>query len=316
VTGWLDRRGLVLGGVGLAAAGAAAYWGGKPKPVVATATPDALPTAIWDPPLPPGLEQPALPQDEPPPRLVEPAAPAEPAWLRYAQAYQPGTGGPVITIVIDDIGIDRNRSRRAMALPAEVTVSVMTYATGSAELAATARSRGHEVLAHVPMQPTGSADPGPHALTLAAGEAENVRRLRWGLDRVPGAVGVNNHMGSRFTEESAAMLPILNELRQRGLLFLDSRTSGRSVAAREAERLAIPTLRRTVFLDHNPAIDQVRRQVAALVQAATRTGSAIAIGHPYDSTLTVLEDWLPRATAEGVSVVPITSLLRRMALPA
>ncbi|MDX2101399.1 MAG: divergent polysaccharide deacetylase family protein [Alphaproteobacteria bacterium] len=323
----LDRRAWLLGLGGLAAAGSAAWWSTGPAsiasvPALAPATtPTSSPGGTWDPPVPnvTALPQaPTLPVEPPgevpgtpPPRAEPPPVdPSSPAWMRYAQAYQDGDGRPVIAIIVDDVGIDRARVRRTLALPPEVTLAVMTYASDAAFLAREARAEGHEVMAHVPMQPTGAIDPGPQALTLGLSEAEVLRRLRWGLDRVPGAVGLNNHMGSRFTEDGRAMAPVLAEVRRRRLLFVDSRTSGRSVAARESERAGIPTLQRQVFLDNDPAASAVRAQLTTLIASAKRSGRAIAIGHPYDSTLALLADWVPRAAQDGVSVVPITSVYR------
>ena len=136
-------------------------------------------------------------------------------------------------------------------------------------------------------------------------------RLDWSLARFEGYVGVNNHMGSRFTGSVADLAPVLQEIQARGLLFLDSKTSSASVAAGLARRLALPFVERDVFLDHSfddPAA--IRRQLAALEATARRRGFAVAIGHPHDATLTELARWLPEAERRGFALVPVSAIVR------
>jgi polysaccharide deacetylase 2 family uncharacterized protein YibQ len=210
-----------------------------------------------------------------------------------------------VAIVLDDMGLDRRRSDRAVRLPGTLTLAYLPYAAQTRA----ARAAGHEVILHLPMEPLGGQDPGPGALRAAQGEAENLARLRAALAAVPGAVGVNNHMGSRFTEDAAALAPILAEIGARGLYFLDSRTSPRSLAYTTARELGLPTLGRDVFLDDSDAPEAIARQIAAMEARARRTGGVIAIGHPREATLAALDAWLAEARARGFATVPLSSRL-------
>jgi len=243
------------------------------------------------------------------------ASQATPPWLANAEPLVPAGGTPVVAIVIDDLGLDHARSERALAFPGAVTLAFMTYAEGLSRWAAAARAGRHELLVHVPMQPLSpQADPGPNALTTSLSEAEIRQRLRWGLGRLDGYVGANNHMGSRFTENAAGMGVVMDELKARGLLFLDSRTTAASACAPLAAARDLPFAARNVFLDNEPSVPAVTRQIVALEDVARRHGSAIGIGHPHDGTLTALAEWLPTATTRGVLVVPLTSAMRHGAL--
>jgi uncharacterized protein len=253
---------------------------------------------------PPPLPGPALRPAEPPG--------GEPAWLANARPYEDTGARPRITIVIDDLGLNVRMTHRAVALDAAVTLAFMTYADKLADWTGAARAARHELLLHVPMQPLSARiDPGPRALAVGLTDAEILDRLRWGLGRMSGYVGINNHMGSRFTEDRDGMSVVMTEIEARGLLYLDSVTTGRSVCAPAAASRHLPFAERNVFLDNEATDAAISRQIAAVEAVARRHGSAIAIGHPHEATLAVLASWLPGAAARGVAVVPLTSVMRR-----
>jgi len=245
-----------------------------------------------------------------PPPLVERSR--LPAWRKYAAPAPAFDGRPQIAVVIDDVGLDRRRSARAIRLPGAVTLAFLPYADGVQEQAQEARRGGHELLVHLPMEALDrGADPGPNALYTHLDEAEIVARVRANLDRFAGYVGVNNHMGSRFTGFQPGMELLMAELRSRGLLFLDSRTSGDSVAYRTARRHGLPSAARDVFLDHDEGGENVAQQLRAVEDVARRHGAAIAIGHPLDATLDQLERWIPTLEQRGFQLAPLSALILR-----
>lgn len=260
------------------------------------------------------MPRPVLAIPDPPPAPVTAPAPEAPTWRRYAVATAMPPGQPAVAIVIDDVGIDRPRSQRAIGLPAPLTIAVLPYADAASRLAAEARAAGHELLVHLPMEPdNGHADPGPQALLMELDEAERLRRLRWNLGRVAGYVGVNNHMGSRFTADEARMQPVLAELKARGLLWLDSRTGPGSVGPRLAQAHGVPNAERDVFLDYDGDGMHIEAQLALTERIARKHGTAIAIGHPYDATLAALARWLPETRGRGVILVPVSAVVARRA---
>jgi uncharacterized protein len=276
------------------------------------ATPPAAPPPVTPqqagvaPPLPVAIPAPT----QTPPAAAPPQGDLAP-WRRYAIPEPRFDGRPQIAIVIDDVGVDRKRSQRAIGLPPQVTLAYLPYPDDIAAQTARARAAGHELLVHLPMQPDDLKhnDPGPNALLVNLGAPELQRREQWALDRFAGYVGVNNHMGSRFTANATLMEPLLELLRSRGLLFLDSRTSPDSVGAPLARHLGIPTATRDVFLDNDDHADKVSRQLAITEQVARRQGHAVAIGHPHDGTLDALDRWLPGLAAKGFELVPVTAIV-------
>lgn len=255
--------------------------------------------------------QPAVAPSEPIQRTTKPA------WQAFAVAAAVPPGAPMIAIVLDDIGIDRRRSDRAIGLPGPITLAFLPYAESLDGQTAAATRNGHELLVHVPMQPHGAdIDPGPNVLDMRLGAIEVLSRLDWNLERFGGFVGINNHMGSLFTESEEGMRLVAEGLRDRGLMFLDSLTSPKSVAASIAEGLGVPTTTRDVFLDNTDTAAEVELRLAQTERVARQTGAAIAIGHPRDATLNVLEAWIPQARARGFVLVPVTTVLKaRMAGP-
>ena len=227
-------------------------------------------------------------------------------------AVAPVHGHPMIAIDIDDVGPDVAAARAAIALPAPVTLAFLPYAHDIVALTREAQAAGHELLVHVPMEPIDLAhnDPGPNALLTNLPAAEILRRLTWDLNRFQGYVGINNHMGSRFTANAADMDLVLDVLKRRGLLFFDSRTSPRSVGARLAAQLGVPVVSRDVFLDDSLRLDRIEAALAQTEEVARRSGRAIAIGHPHPTTLAALRQWLPAVQAKGFVLVPITALVR------
>ena len=224
----------------------------------------------------------------------------------------PGDAAPRIAIVIDDLGDSLGVAREVLALSPAVTVAVIPHRPASAAVARAAIEAGREVILHLPLEPEERSEMEGGAGVLRTGmtAAGLERQLDADLDVVPYIVGVNGHMGSRFTRDPAAMETLLTALHARGLFFLDSKTSAASVAADTARRVGVRFAERTLFLDHDPSLAAVEKQLDALAATARKEGAAIAIGHPHRSTLAALGAWLPAAERQGIRVVPASALAR------
>jgi polysaccharide deacetylase 2 family uncharacterized protein YibQ len=271
-----------------------------PPPIVAPAPP--LPAPEPEP-----EAAPAPPEAKPAEPEAAIAVPA-PAWQAYAVPAKPGKA--MIAVIIDDMGVDRRRSAQVTELPGPLTLSYMTYAPHAAEQVSAAHARGHELMMHMPMQPVGGMDPGPGALTDQLPPDELRRRLTADLDRFQGYVGVNNHMGSKFTANAPGMRLVMEALHQRGLLFIDSMTTAKSVGMTEARAAGVPTARRNIFLDDVEDQASVAAQLAQAEEQAKKTGSVIVIGHPHDGTIAALSAWLPGLAKKGITLVPVTAVVK------
>ncbi|GAB2178942.1 divergent polysaccharide deacetylase family protein [Dongia sp. agr-C8] len=282
--------------------------------------PEPTPPAVVDNrPVPQAVEPQAMeplpapaPNLEPTPLPAEPSPAAEPAWLKNAVASVDPGNRPMIAIVLDDVGATPGDVPGALGLPGQVTLSIMTYAANAAKIAAEAHRAGHEIMVHVPMEPINrDADPGPNALLVNLDAAEIAKRLDWGLAQFPGYVGINNHMGSKFTQNAPGMRVVLEQLKARGLLFLDSRTIANSVGDALAAELGVTHLQRDVFLDDVIDEADIMKELARTEAIARKHGVAIAIGHPHRDTVEALRQWIPEAEAKGFVLVPISAVAKK-----
>jgi len=264
--------------------------------------------ATPQPPAPPPFTPEPQPAD---PAAALPAAPT-PAWLKNAVASVDPGAHPMIAIVLDDVGAAPGDAPGAVALPAPITLSIMTYAPNAARLADQARKAGHEIMVHVPMEAINrDADPGKNALLVGLSPQELQQRLDWDPAQFEGYVGINNHMGSRFTQDASGMQLVLQTLKARGLLFLDSRTIASSVGDTLAGQLGVTHLKRNVFLDDVIEEADIRKELAKTEAIAKKQGFAIAIGHPHPATVAALKQWIPEAKARGFVLVPITAIAKK-----
>lgn len=233
-----------------------------------------------------------------------------PAWIKNAVAVDNiDEASPKIALVIDDLGVNRKMTRQVIALPAPLTASFLSYADDLPAQTELARLAGHELLVHTPMEPVDSRfDAGPDALRTDMTPDEIRENLSVMLDAFSGYVGINNHMGSKFTSAETDMHIVMDEINRRGLLFLDSLTSGRSTAAAVARQTGTPFAVRNVFLDNARTEADILRQLSLLERHARRHGFAVGIGHPHKATVNALDKWIPAAKRRGVVFVPVSAI--------
>jgi hypothetical protein len=220
---------------------------------------------------------------------------------------------PRIAIIMDDLGHDNRSAQSLIDIHLPVTFAILPYATQATSVARLAHQHGHEVMLHIPMEPRGypAIDPGPSALLQSMDSATLKNQLRKWLDGMPYVVGGNNHMGSRLTEQADSMDAVLEVLQERGLFFVDSRTSAASVAVKEARRIGVPTTMRDVFLDNVREVPAIVREIRKLAGMARRRGFAVGICHPYPETLAALRQEAEVLHQQGIDVVPVSQLLRQ-----
>jgi len=215
-----------------------------------------------------------------------------------------------VAIIIDDMGYQKEIAERILNLNFPVTISVLPFLSDSQLVAKMAKEKGMNVLLHLPMEPHNSnVNPGKGAIFSTMNEEEIRKKMLANLLEFPEADGVNNHMGSKVTENIEIMRIVLDEIKGRNIFFIDSMTSPDSVGYRLSKEMGIKTAFRSVFLDNEQDVEYIRNQVRLLKEFAIRDGSAIAIGHPYCSTIDVLNELDIILEAEGVEIVKLEELL-------
>ena len=240
----------------------------KHKPLPREAEP--LPAPLY--------EEPALPHQAPP-AATRPKKPKE----------KPLPDKPLVAIVIDDMGYRQNTGKALLALDLPLSFAFLPFTPFAAELQQEARTKGCDLLLHLPLEPVDPKwNPGQGALTTAMDAKAMASLLDADLHAVPTAIGISNHMGSRFTANPQTMRALLILVRTRNLFFLDSVTAAKSVAYDLALEMGVKTARRTVFLDNDQNPDKIMAQLDLLIRLAGEHGQAVGIGHPYPATVEAL----------------------------
>jgi uncharacterized protein len=235
-------------------------------------------------------------------------------WRVYARPFDDPLDRPRIAIIISDMGMSNSATQSAIQnLPGAVTLSFNPYGRKLQDWVEQARAAGHEALLQLPMEPFGypQNDPGPQSLLTRLTDKENIKRLDWMLGRFTGYAGVTNQMGSRFTALSEEITPVLNVLKSRGLLYVDGRTSAKSVAGPLAAQLNVPVAINNRFLDNRADRTSIDDRLAELEKIARITGTAVGIGYPYPVTLERLAAWSQTLNRKGIVLAPISAVINR-----
>ncbi len=220
---------------------------------------------------------------------------------------------PQVAVLIDDLGYQASRLDPLWALDSPFSVAILPFAPYALAAAETAQAHRKEILVHLPLEPLPDLTRPRRArilgqITLAMSLGEIRRRTLRALRAVPYAVGVNNHEGSAFMRSARHVRAVLEVVKAERMFFVDSRTTTRSQGLAVARALGVPATDRQVFLDNDPSPERIRRSLARLKKIAVNRGHALGIGHPHRTTIQVLADWLPRASAQGIRLVPVSAL--------
>lgn len=239
---------------------------------------------------------------------VHPQKEAAPVPLQKHLKTRAGT----VAIIVDDMGNSTHEADALLSMDVPITFSLIPGFAKVRQVADAAHRKGEEVMVHMPMEPKGYQGKPfeKNGLLLAMSDEEIERRVKGYLSAIPYAVGANNHMGSRFTEDRPKMQAVLAVLRGKGLFFIDSKTSPASVGDKLAREMGIPCASRNVFLDNVQDVGAISVQIEKLADMAKKNGSAIGICHPHKTTLQALAATLPRLRAEGITFVHVSSLVR------
>jgi len=214
-------------------------------------------------------------------------------------------------IVIDDLGQDLPAAEKLLALPYPLTFSVLPRLPHSRETAEAARRAGREVMLHLPMEPLPGehVSPGAGEVRTSMSPEELERVIGADLRTVPYAAGVNNHMGSRATADLALMAAVMDVLKAERLYFVDSRTTAATVALDAARRRGLPAFYRSVFLDDTETVPYTLERLRAFRHIIERQGAALAIGHPYPTTIAALAQFLPEFERDDIQLVSPSELV-------
>ncbi|CBS87620.1 divergent polysaccharide deacetylase family protein [Azospirillum lipoferum] len=292
----------------------------KPEPkVVAPATP--LPTDAAPLPLPGAQAAAVTLVPAPVPGLVEDsrngplpriAQDGRKPWQVYARPFPATDKRPRVAIVMSDLGLSGVTTGNALAkLPPGITLAFLPYAERLDDWVERARTKGHEVMLSVPMEPLNYPrdDPGPNALLTMLGPDRNMERLEWSLGKAVGYVGITSTTGSKFTANPAAMQPVIDALKARGLLLVDSRINPKSVAGPLANLAGVPRALGDRVIDRDLSRGAIDDQLRELEELAKTNGAAVGFASPYPTTIERLNLWLTALADRGIALAPVSAVV-------
>jgi uncharacterized protein len=262
---------------------------------------------------------PALVEDSPDGKLPVVGGDGRKPWQVYAGRFDQADPRPRVALVISGLGLDGAASRAAIAqLPAAVTLGFSPFAHELPNWIGAARQAGHEVLLGLPLEPADfpRQDPGPGTLLTSLEPRQNLERLRTVMARGAAYVGLVAIMGDRFDAERASLEPVLDELKSRGLLFVDDRDATKSLAGPMGHDLGMAWAIADRTVDDDPAAAAIDKALGELEAIASRDGASLGIGGLYPVTLDRVLAWAATLERKGLALAPASAVATRQKLPA
>lgn len=218
---------------------------------------------------------------------------------------------PKVAIVMDDFGNNMSNLDALFAPRLPVTLSILPNLPYSRRVAELARSRGYEVILHLPLEALDKSAPSESDTIKTDMDGKTVvSMLNQEITTVPGIRGISNHQGSKATEDSATMSTIMADLKKKNLYFFDSFVTDRSICREAAKKAGIRYARRDIFLDNDMSPESIEKQVLSLRRFAFRKGSAIAVCHDRKNTIAVLNRMMPELAADGIEFVMLSDMVK------
>jgi len=231
---------------------------------------------------------------------------------KYAEKAAPGEK-PRIAVLINGMGLSDGVTAEAIkGLPAPISVAYGAYGRNLQDWVERARGAGHEVLLQVPLEPLDypTNDPGPHTLLTSLPPEENMKRLQWLMSRFTGYVGVTNQMGAKFETTQASLVPVLEEIKARGLLFVDDGSVKDSAGSQVAGTIGLNYAAADVQIDAVPSPDDINKALARLEAVAKEKGSAIGVASAKPGTIKQISQWAGQLQGKGIILIPVSAAIR------
>lgn len=216
-----------------------------------------------------------------------------------------------VAIIIDDLGWNKESADALLNIDAPICFAILPHLPFSKIIADEAGLKHRDVLLHLPMEPYGypHKDPGIKPLTDDMSKNDIEALIKDYISEIPHIVGMNNHMGSKFTENERGMRYVMEILKDKNLFFVDSFTTPKSLAYQTAKTSGVKTARRQVFLDNEEDEEYIKGQIEKLIALARKDNTAIGIGHPHPQTINALQKMIPLMKEKGIEVVPVSDLV-------
>ena len=233
-------------------------------------------------------------------------------WLEYSRGFKRADRKPRIALIISNLGLSDTYTKATLELlPEDITLSFSHVAPRLKSWVREARQKGHEILLDIPMEPIGFPrnDPGRATLLTSSNEVENLNRLEHIMKQAGGYVGLLGTLGTKFMLHSETFLPVLRSIKQRGLIYVDSRSTSRSLGPELASSIQLPKAFNNVFLDKEPSQEKIKNKLDELERIALKRRFAVGIAQPLPITIEILSQWTKELKTKQIALAPITAIV-------
>ena len=240
------------------------------------------------------------------------AADGRQPWLEYSRGFKRADRKPRIALIISNLGLSNTYTKAALELlPEDITLSFSHVAPRLKNWVREARQKGHEILLDIPMEPIGfpKNDPGRATLLTSSNEVENLNRLEHIMKQAGGYVGLLGTLGTKFMLHSETFLPVLRSIKQRGLIYVDSRSTSRSLGPELASSIQLPKAFNNVFVDKEPSQEKIKNKLDELERIALERRFAVGIAQPLPITIEILSQWTKGLKTKQIALAPITAIV-------
>ena len=216
-----------------------------------------------------------------------------------------------LAIVIDDCGYDMRSLNALLGVKLPFSYAILPDTPHATEALTAIKGKKRVPMLHLPMEPSDPKQMGNRNNTVCVdmSDKQKLEVIKKALDKLPGVVGVNNHQGSKATADKATMELVINNMRERKLFFVDSRTTGSSVVKEMARNQGVLSARNDIFLDNSSDVEAIRMQIYAAMAMAEKQGTAVAICHARPNTARCWQMYAQEFIDSGINFVPITELI-------
>jgi polysaccharide deacetylase 2 family uncharacterized protein YibQ len=236
------------------------------------------------------------------------------AWQVYARPFDAKDVRPRIALIVTGVGLDTSLTQAALdRLPGAVTFGFDPYASNVKDNVANARNLGHEALMGLPLEPLDypRQDPGPLTLLSSLDPNQNADRLAKLMGKATGYVGFVAIMGARFESENTALMPVLEALKGRGLMFADDKAPEQSVVGPIATQMNLPWAAGNAVIDSESDPAAIDEALAGLETSAKRSGAALGIAALSPALLDRVASWLATLDGKGIAIAPASAIANR-----
>ena len=234
------------------------------------------------------------------------------SWLEYSRGFKRADRKPRIALIISNLGLSDTYTKATLdLLPEDITLSFSHVAPRLKSWVREARQKGHEILLDIPMEPIGfpKNDPGRATLLTSSNEVENLNRLEHIMKQAGGYVGLLGTLGTKFMLHSETFLPVLRSIKQRGLIYVDSRSTSRSLGPELASSIQLPKAFNNVFVDKEPSQEKIKNKLDELERIALKRRFAVGIAQPLPITIEILSQWTKGLKTKQIALAPITAIV-------